>query len=227
MICDDLSEEEIFQAYLLYASLHGFSTDEAVVRQKIYSHAHENIPDEVIDSALLAYLEDRIVAPPDVVLDRWGASRLYELDKSSPSCVRHQTCEAWFENGCRFPTEKECVPTFAHFWTEFVVEIPELEVGQGLPLGEGTRLSFDLADASEVLVSHRSIGQLGRLPRALASEMQLEPMSARKYLPLVDSTDARDTGKCKLLVSTALAEVPSSEIVQYAAEAFYAERAKC
>lgn len=227
MICDDLSEEEIFQAYLLYASLHGFSTDEAVVRQRIYSHTHENIPDEVIDSALLAYLEDRIVAPPDVVLDRWGASRLYELDKSSPSCVRHQTCEAWFENGCRFPTEKELIPKFAHFWTEFAIEVPEVEPGQSLPLSEGTRLNFELADASEVLVSHRSLGQVGRLPNALASQMQLEPMSSRKYLPLVDSSESQEIGKCKLLVSTSTAAVPTTEIIKYAAEAFYAERAKC
>jgi hypothetical protein len=76
MICDALQEDEIFEACLLHASLHGFSTDEAELRDRISKYLN-NQPDTVIDDAILAFAEDRIIAPPDVVLAHWGKSRIY------------------------------------------------------------------------------------------------------------------------------------------------------
>ncbi len=34
MFCEELSEDEIYQAYLIYASLNGLDTDEDAIRTK-------------------------------------------------------------------------------------------------------------------------------------------------------------------------------------------------
>ena len=244
MICDELSEEEIYQAYLIYAALHGFDTDDASVRERISNYLEHNQPDAFIDDAILAYAEDCIVAPPDVVLAKWGSSRFYELERSPQSLARHQTCESWFENGCRFISDED-TPRLVHFWTAF--ELLHAFRSGSLPqeLRSGTRLSLVLESNTTVLVLHRTWGPLGSLPTALSTAMHLPPLKDRKFLALVDNTGASQSPpqptspptppdqteptprECKLLVMSSAADVPTKEFVDYAAEAFLADRNKC
>lgn len=240
MICDNLSEEEVYQAFLLYASLHGLSTDAELTRKRINAYVVDNEPDEVVDDALLAYLEDRIIAPPDIVLERWGASRCFELDRSNAESLRHQTCENWFENGCRFDGTLK-LPRLVHFWTDFQLEFApsnsdaaseEKSEADRLDrlqrkLVEGIRLSFDFGKEQSVLVSHRELGQIGRLSHLLARELHSEAMRERLYLVLTDQRPSAKAGYCKLLVSTGAAGVSVPELVGYSAEAFHAVRKKC
>ncbi len=234
MICDDHTDEEVYQAFLIYSSLHGFRTDVDSVRERIADYLERSIPDEMIDDAILAFSEDRIVAPPDVVLERWGSSRFYELDKSTND-FRHLTCESWFENGCQFATQDNA-PRLAHFWTEFELSGEAIEFGTKLV--EGVRLQFSLAPNKVVQATHRDYGYLGDLPRNLAREIHSDRLSSRTYLPLVDkdASDSDDsdndiTGQgratSRILVTTALPSVPTPEVVAYAADAFHAARTKC
>lgn len=233
MICDAMSEDEIYEAYLLYASLHGLATDETEVRRRIASYQN-NVPDESIDIAILAYAEDRIVAPPDVVVPRWGHSRIYELHKAPDGSYRHKVNEQWFDNGCQFESIGQKGSIF-HFWIGFepsaeltsstdkstgAVDAPALEVG--------TRLRFTLQN-DLVEVSHRKFGEVGILPRELSKEISKLNESNTRYLPLVDEGTQSDADQkhCKVLVTAAGEGIKLPEIVDYAARAFTAVRANC
>ena len=200
MIFETLGEEEIYQAYILYASLHGLSTDEHEVRARIERYLN-NTPDAALDDAILAFSEDRMLAPPDVVLPQWGKSRVYQLRAASLGGWRHHVCESWFANGCRF-TGDHREPPLAHFWTEF-------EVGQSAELPRlvaGTRMQFSL-DRDRVEVRHRHGSPLGQLPPTLAEEMCLRQPLGIRYLPLVDQlVEGQVQAVCKLLVNRGRAQ---------------------
>ncbi len=214
MLSDDLSDEEVFQAFLLYASLHGMDTDEERIRSRVADYRQRNVPDAVIDDAILAYVEDSLIAPPDVVLDCWGSSRVYELACPADQSYRHQLCEAWFQNDCRLPDAGE--PQLAHFWTQFPLA-PQLSssVAQdsshhrpgpttasatgekqsaasinNIPpdhhLRRGARVQFEYQPPCSIRVTHRRLGYLGDLPSTLARELSRDSQRRNRFLPLVD-----------------------------------------
>lgn len=227
MICDALQEDEIYEAFLLYASLHGLCTEEAEVRQRVQNYCN-NQPDWLIDDAILAFVEDRMVAPPDIVLPRWGKSRVYELVPAPSGGWLHQVSEGWFDNGCRFSNGPQD-PLLAHFWTEIMVgrTVGSCAESAARPLMVGTRLQFRQA-GDAVAVQHRQGVLLGWLPTGVATEIcerqHLEP----KYLTLLDALAAEgDWLRCKLLVVVACSHASTSEVITYADNAFHATRNKC
>ncbi len=220
MFCDILNEEEIYQAYLLYASLHGFCTDEETVRERIESYYRRNVPDETIDDAIFSYAEDHIVAPPDIVLSRWGKSRVYELQALPCGGWRHQICESWFEAGCEF--QDNASVRLAHFWT--AIGVPG---DQADHLQPGMRLQFRLEN-NIVQVAHRKLGVLAALPVALAAEILSRAKLEIRYLALIERMDiVGEQLLCKLFVTLAEPQVPSQEMLEYAANAFNTPRNKC
>lgn len=231
MLCDAVSEEEIFEAYLLYASLHGMPTAEDVIRQRVSSYLN-NVPDSIIDEALLAYAEDRIIAPPDVVLPQWGRSRIYELMQTPQLEWRHQVCESWFENDCEF-TNDERDPELYHYWTHLTLNSEFNRLLHSLTIG--TRLQFQLDDGL-VRVCHRQMGPVGSLPSVLAEEILRDRQKDLRYLVLLDATSlpAADElpqdafpATCKLLTTVAGPGIGLGPIIAYARQAFSAKRAKC
>lgn len=231
MLCDAVREEEIYEAYLLYASLHGYRTDETHVRARIASYLN-NVPDSIIDEALLAYAEDRIVAPPDVVLPRWGRSRIYELIQTPQREWRHQVCESWFENNCEFYNDFRD-PALYHFWT--LLRPPAENPAQPPPTCVGMRLRFELVEQS-VRVFHRQLGLVGDLPGLLSHEIVRRAHCQLRYLVLVDAASAVDVEVgpdrepqfgCRLLVTVATPSVSLGPVIAYARQAFQAKRAKC
>ncbi len=233
MLCDAVREEEIFEAYLLYASLHGLSTAEDEIRQRITSYLN-NVPDAIIDDAILAFAEDRIVAPPDVVLERWGKSRIYELIETPQRDWRHQVSESWFDNDCEFHGDQRD-PVIYHFWTNVVQTRPhketqpstELQLDAFPPcLPIGTRLQLHLDGTVKVL--HRHLGEIGALHASLSEELKNRINSNLRYLALVDSINEQEALRTyKLLVTVARDEVGVDEMVSYAARAYSAVRLKC
>lgn len=223
MLCDAVREDEIFEAYLLYASLHGLSTDAQQARERIASYLN-NVPDSILDEAILAFAEDRIVAPPDVVLSEWGKSRVYSLLQTPQQQWRHHVCSTWFDNGCTFFGDSRD-SDLCHFWTEFPLTRPWTSLSQELYPGIRVRLELD---GTLVRVKHRQIGEIGRLPPALAREFAKPTASQPQTLSLIDSILAEaQVNRCKLLVIRASAAVTSAQIIDYASNAFCAERAKC
>ncbi len=217
MFCDAVNEEELYQAFLLYASLHGMSTREEELRERISRYLN-NTPDETIDAAILAFSEDRIVAPPDIILAHWGKSRVYELDALPCGGWRHQVCENWFEGGCRFV---EGAPVrLSHFWTKLA--IPSVTVD----IRSGTRCSLQLTQTGDVNVLHRQSSVLGQLPIELSAEILATASEENRYLALMDVVDPGNSNYT-LLVIRALDDVPAPELVEYAANAFVAPRNKC
>jgi hypothetical protein len=219
MFCDAaINEEELYQAFLLYASLHGLSTSEEEVRERIARYLN-NTPDETIDAAILAFAEDRIVAPPDVILAHWGKSRVYELDPlPCGGGWRHQVCESWFEGGCRFIADAPV--RLSHYWTK----LTSPSVGE--EIRSGTRCSLQMTSSGEVHVLHRCNAILGHLPEELAAEMLATASEENRYLALIDLID-REHSNYTLLITRALAAVPAPEMVEYAANAFISPRNKC
>lgn len=223
MLCDAVREDEIFEAYLLYASLHGLSTDEQQARERIASYLN-NVPDSILDEAVLAFAEDRIVAPPDVVVSGWGKSRVYSLFQTPQHQWRHRVCPTWFDNGCIFFGDSRD-SGLSHFWTEFPLTRPWTTLSQ--ELSPGTRVRLEL-DGQQVPVKHREIGQIGTLPSTLAREFAQQRASQLQTLSLVDSISAGpEANICKLLVTRASDSVSSAQIIDYATNAFHAERPKC
>ncbi len=160
---------------------------------RITDYFKHHQPDELIDDAILAYAEDCIVALPDVVVAKWDCRRFYELERFPCSVARHQTCESWFENGCRFVSE-EHTPRLVHFWTSFDIEgaiASTRHPGTGLAgdLQSGTRLSLVLESNGAVSVVHRTRGLVGFLPNALSNSLHQVPLRDRKYLALVDKVE--------------------------------------
>lgn len=217
MFCDTLNEEELYQAYILYASLHGLSTCEEKVRGRIESYL-QNSPDETIDAAILAFSEDRIIAPPDVVLDRWGKSRVYELEPLPCGGWRHQVCESWFEAGCQFV--EDAPVKLSHFWTK-------LSVASTPPgLRAGSRCRLQCMPGGEVHVVHRQHAVVGTLAAELSAEILTTAAEDIRYLALIDLW-APEEHRGTLLVTRALASIPVPDVVEYAANAFTAPRNKC
>lgn len=231
MLCDAVSEDEIFDAYLLYASLHGYSTHEAHVRARIASYRN-NVPDSIIDEALLAYAEDRIIAPPDVVLACWGRSRIYELVQTPQHEWRHQVCENWFDNDCEFYGDDRD-PSLYHFWTQSLLHAQFNVLLHNITVG--TRLQLQ-SSGQRVHVAHRRLGVVGDLPLPLSQEIVDREHCQLRYLALVDATGeapadpANSEGglaTCRLLITAAAADVGLGPMIAYARQAFQATRAKC
>lgn len=223
MLCDAVREDEIFDAYLLYASLHGLSTDEQQARERIASYL-DNVPDSILDEAILAFAEDRIVAPPDVVVSGWGKSRVYSLFQTPQQQWRHRVCPTWFDNGCVFFGDSRD-PDLTHFWTEFPLTRTWTTLSH--ELSPGTRVRLEL-DGEQVQVKHREIGHIGTLPPILAREFTQQHASQLQTVSLVDSIlTGPEANVCKLLVVRANDSVSSAHIIEYATNAFRAERAKC
>ncbi len=223
MLCDAVREDEIFEAFLLYASLHGLSTDAGEVRTRIQNYLH-NQPDPTIDEALWAFAEDRIVAPPDIVLERWGKSRIYELIETPQHDWRHCVSDSWFENDCQFYTDERDA-RIVHFWTQLAVA-PECDEA-ARKLCVGSRLQFRMHGQS-VYVEHRQLGQVGWLAAPLAQEILARNALQVRYLALVDSIQpALPSLDCKLIVIAAASDVGGEQVVAYASQAFHALRAKC
>jgi hypothetical protein len=217
MFCESVhNEEEVFQAFLLYASLNGLNTDEGDVRARISRYLFKNQPDELIDAAILAFSEDRILAPPDIILDRWGKSRVYELESLATGGWRHQVCDSWFDAGCRFCPEHPV--RLSHFWTRLVTDSIHEE------LCSGSRCSLRLSQAGNVQVVHRHHACLGSVPEPLASEIVASIEADVHYLVLIDAIRNQD---CRLLVTRAAANVPVADVIEYAAHAFTTPRNKC
>lgn len=224
MFCE-LNEAEIYDAYLLYASLHGFDTHESAVRARVESYCRQNVPDPTIDDAIYAYTEDSFVAPPDVVLHHWGRSRVYELDPLPCGGWRHQVCSSWFENDCEFQAGFSV--RLAHFWTEVECFPDQADNFQAGKIGNGARLNFEKAGAV-VQVQHRALGVLGILPEPLSSEILGRSALEIRYLPIIDLVALRDEGLvCQLLVARAEPDVATVELVEYTTNAFKALRKKC
>ena len=94
-------------------------------------------------------------------------------------------------------------------------------------LNAGTRVRLEL-DGDQVQVKHREIGQIGTLPAVLAREFARQASSQPQTLSLIDSIlPASEANICKLLVTRASESILSTQIVEYATNAFCAERAKC
>lgn len=231
MICDALQEDEIFEAYLLYASLHGLETDEAHVRSRITSYLN-NQPDSTIDEAIVAFADDSIVAPPDIVLERWGKSRIYELVETPQQEWRHQVCESWFENDCEFYFDDRD-PPLSHFWTNF--DAWPLRALDTLTLPRGTRVQFKM-HASTIVVAHRHFGPLGTLPGNLIDELGRRSNCQARFLALIDSepleakqviADHPEQLRRRLLVTVATGSLAIEHVAAYASYAFNAVRCKC
>lgn len=221
MICDALSEAEIRQAYRLYVSLHGLPLSEEGITARLNSYFN-NEPDETIDDAIWAYADDQVLAPPDVVLERWGKSRVYELEEIATGSWRHRVCEQWFDNGCQLPADRSVVD-LGHFWTQV-----DLTSSIRPNLTTGMRFNFKRIDESTIQVRHREHGIIAQLPSPLAEEIASREGLGLRYLVLFDSLVQRgDQESNKLFVATAAADVPNEALIDYAATAFTTFRNKC
>ena len=220
MLYDAVREDEIFEAFMLYTSLRGMETDAEAARERIAKYL-DNQPDVTLDQAILAFAEDRILAPPDVVIPRWGRSRVYELVETQLGQWRHQVSESWFENGCCFYGDQRDAG-IVHYWTRFTFDAPGQ---QRFP--SAARLSLKLLD-QQIEVQHREIGLLGRLPSVLASEICSSSGRFSRYLCLHDPEPAGgQPQECRLLVARAENTVATSVVVKYLAQAYEAERNEC
>ncbi|GAB5402529.1 MAG: hypothetical protein Aurels2KO_07600 [Aureliella sp.] len=224
MIIDPIEVADIQQAYRLYASLHGLDSSIDAVEQRVSAYLN-NQPDSIIDLAILAFQEDRIVAPPDVVVQTWGMSRVYNLCPDGRGHVRHNVNADWFDNGC----DMSCVDldaSPAHFWTTSTLSPPpDRDVRQRVE--PGLRLSL-VSSGGEVTVNHRSLGPLGSISDGVGKRIvELAPRNVL-YLPLIDSIYEQTTElSCKLLIAMASSATTTQELADYAANAFYAQRANC
>lgn len=223
MLCDAVCEDEIFEAYMLYASLHGMSTEAQQARERIASYLN-NVPDTTLDLAILAFVEDRILAPPDVVLESWGKSRVYTLYQTPQLEWRHRVCPGWFDNGCIFFGDDRD-PDLCHFWVEFPLTAEWTVLSR--ELGSGSRVRL-LLEGEQVCVVHRSIGEIGKLPPILAQEFAQWQPDQVKTLSLIDRIGQEGEPKtCTLLVTRASGSMSSAQIVDYTSCAFQAVRAEC
>lgn len=221
MICDALDEDDIYHAYRLYLSLHGIKLREEEIAERLAKYFN-NEPDETIDDAIWAFAEDQVLAPPDVVLDRWGKSRVYELEEPSPGVYRHRVCESWFDNGCRFETDKVGF-SLGHFWTKAWLA-PELQQ----KLFTGMRFQMREAAGGGVQLMHREFGLAAVIAEPLASEISQRAGLNARYLPLFDSLVTDDeAANAKFFVAIASPEIEKDRFVDYAAHAFTAVRNKC
>ena len=224
MKCDDISAEELHEAFLVHASLRAKEVDRDELSKRVADYLEHDAEDPELEAAQKAYREDRFLAPPDVVLQQWGSSRYYELD-SEGEPIRHRVCEVWFENGCELPEDGG--PELLHFWT--VIQTNSDDDSEADALESGLRLRLEASTEGEsVRVAHRQYGAVGCLPEALAKRMTQSPMSSRNYLGLVDMTArAAEDSQLGLLVTSALPSVTTESMVTYAAQAFHAEREEC
>ncbi len=223
MLCDAVREDEILEAYLLYASLHGLSTDPQQARERIASYRN-NVPDTILDLAILAFAEDRILAPPDVVLDSWGKSRVYTLYQTPQLEWRHRVCPSWFDNGCAFYGDSRD-PDLCHLWTQFPLAVDWTVLSRELFSGTRVRL---MLEGEQVQVAHRSIGKIGELPSSLTQEFLQWDGNQVKTLSLIDRISQEGKSQtCTLLVARASGSMTAAQIVDYITCAFQAARAEC
>lgn len=225
LISDPIEKSEIQQAYLLYASLHGLDTTAEVVEERLDAYL-ANQPDSVIDLAIVAYQEDQIVAPPDVVVAAWGMSRVYNLCPDGRGHVRHAVNMDWFDSGCEVDAV-DLIDSPSHFWTTCRVDC-NVEPDHLRQVSPGARLRF-ACGAAEVSVHHRMAGELGKLSEQVATDVIAQAARNVRYLSLIDSIEEEPAmpPTCKLLVVMANSDTPTQGIADYAANAFYAQRAKC
>ncbi len=224
MIIDPIDVADIQQAYRLYATLHGLDSSIEAVEQRVEAYL-DNAPDSVIDLAILAFQEDRIVAPPDVVVQAWEMSRVYNLCPDGRGHVRHTVNTDWFDNGCDLSSVDLDVSP-AHFWTTCTLSPPP-DRNQEHNIEPGLRLRL-ISGAEKVAVSHRVLGPLGHLPDSVST--RIIDLAPRKilYLPLIDSIYEQTSElTCKLLVAMASSATKTQDLADYAANAFYAQRANC
>lgn len=200
-------------------------TSADVVEERLGAYL-ANQPDSIVDLAIVAYQEDHIVAPPDVVVAAWGMSRVYNLCPDGRGHVRHAVNVDWFDSGCEVDAvDLEDSPS--HFWTTCRVDggsvADELQ-----HVSPGARLRF-VCESGAVSVHHRVAGQLGNLPEKVAVDVLAQAARDVRYLSLIDSIEEEPAmpPTCKLLVVMANSDTPTQEIADYAANAFYAQRAKC
>ncbi len=223
MIIDPIEVADIQQAYRLYATLYGLDCSIEVVEQRVTAYL-DNQPDSVIDLAIVAFQEDRIVAPPDVVVEAWGMSRVYNLCPNGRGHVRHTVNTEWFDKGCRLENvELEDSPS--HFWTVSKLEPQNRDAEQDIEPGLRLRL---VCSKGEVTVRHRSMWHLEALPSGVGEQILGLASREIRYLPLIDCIDEHPAErKCKLLIAMASASTPTQQLADYAANAFHAERANC
>lgn len=221
MICDELSQDEIFEALLLYASLHGICEDVDEIRRRVAQYTDCSVPDSTIDEAIVAYLDDEIVAPPDIVLNQWGSSRLYELAEHAGGDHRHRVCETWFENGCCFPEFDS--PSLTHLWTNC-----ELSPQQIQSLRPGDRLRLVESNGLYTVV-HRQHGTVGSLPGKLTETLPFQKIQNRRVLVIVDRDSPPDglPIQQRLLLVIGDEETTTERIIDYAEKVFFARRTKC
>jgi hypothetical protein len=200
-----------------------------------------NEPDDLVDRAIVAYQDDQMVAPPDIVIPQWGKSRLYTLKNVTNGTQRHQVLDAWFENNCSL--QGLLTDDFlAHFWTEFQQErttlLPETEsrgprrsIAEFLRRGLRLRLKMPSPPGSEpalIEVHHLQDGLVGCMAEQISAEIQSLCGVELRYLPLVDALYEQDAWvTCKMLVTIAGPAHAAEEIAAHAESAFFAERAHC
>ncbi|HBE70837.1 MAG TPA: hypothetical protein DDW52_22045 [Planctomycetaceae bacterium] len=223
MISDPIERDEIEQAYLLHAMLHGLSTDAEHISSRIDAYL-ANEPDDVLDLAIVAYQDDSVVAPPDVVVQQWGMSRLYNVCDDGRGRRRHAVHSPWFDNGCSLNHAELSAP--AHFWINCDL-LDDLDpVSVAVWIRPGSRLSLR-PRAKSTGVEHREIGTISELQSPASTCFGDLPPGTR-CLALVDAIyDDCHSKTLKVLVVIAAASTPVKELTDYAVDAFFADRAKC
>lgn len=223
MISDPIERDEIEQAYLLHAMLHGLSTDSEHITSRIDAYL-ANQPDDELDLAIVAYQDDAIVAPPDVVVQQWGMSRVYNVCGDGRGRQRHAVHLPWFESGCSLGDVELSSP--AHFWINCTMldDLDPVSVTQWIR--PGARLRVQRRERATD-VEHRELGAISRLDEAASTNFQDLPVGTR-CLALLDSIyDDQLFKTLKVLVVIAAASTPLSELTGYASDAYFADRAKC
>jgi hypothetical protein len=231
MICDALTKEEMYEAYVLYSSLHGFEHTLDEIRKIVDDYYDGVTPNSLIDEAMIAYMDDAVVAPPGIVIPAWGSSRFYELIVAADGTFRRKVCDAWFDNDCQLPSHRE-IP-LVHFWTQ-VEALPQAEV---MEIADGQRLSLKLdSDECRADVCHRELGVVGTLAPVLASKLASPTMMSRKFVGFVDrpraddenpNTSRTNESQVRIFVASSANNVSTSELLDYAAQAHATVRLKC
>ncbi len=234
MIADATNQDEIVDALILYTSLNGIEMSLAEATERAAAYLRSN-PDDLIDIAVVAYQEDQVQGPPDIVLPQWGKSRIYKLRSVRDGTFRHLVFDDWFDRGCRLDGLVHD-STLLHFWTAFQQDPLELshlpidsQAGISLSsyLSPGLRLRFVQVD-NRIEVHHLKDGKLGELPNTITDELLRLENTGLRFLPLIDSVyEQQDMFVCKLMVTLAGPGLDKTALTAYARDAFFAARANC
>ncbi|MFK7737069.1 MAG: hypothetical protein AB8B50_13620 [Pirellulaceae bacterium] len=231
MICDALKKEEMYEAYALYSSLHGFEQSLDEIRTVVNAYYDGVTPNALIDEAMIAYMDDAVVAPPGIVIPAWGSSRFYELIVAPDETFRRKVCEAWFANDCQLPTDTE-IP-LVHFWTNVTLAQEQ----SSSDIADGQRLSLKVgSNETAVGVCHRELGDLGILSPALSRKLASPAMLPRKFIGFVDRPTADEEkalssrpseSQLRIFVASSAGGIATNELLDYAVRAHAAVRLKC